>query len=242
MKIALCDDDQLEIGKIESYLTTDNLQSYDFDFFSNGSKLVKHLYKMNTKYSIYFISIEMAELNGLQLAHEIRKLDLEALIIFISNDNTHMSEAFKVQTFDYLLKPVSKEQLLLTMERANNYLNERNTYFDFSFDRKTILLTMNEIIYISKSGRIAYIHTIDTVYKTYLTMAEILKKLNTDLFVRTHGSYVLNLNYIVEIIKNEVFIKEFKDGVQQKSKFAIPISRKFKDELKLKYSNFIKNL
>ncbi|MTD40444.1 response regulator [Erwinia sp. CPCC 100877] len=242
MKIALCDDNQLEIGKIEAYLTTDNYQRYDFDFFSNGNKLLNHLRKMDTKYSIYFISIEMAKLNGIQLAQEIRKLDLEALIIFISNDDIHMSDAFKVQTFDYLLKPVSKEQLLLTMKRAKNYLNERNTYFDFSFDRKTILLTMNEIVYISKSGRIAYIHTIDTVYKTYLTMADILKKLNTDLFVRTHGSYVLNLNYIVEIIKNEAFVKEFKNGVHQGSKLAIPISRKFKDELKLKYSNFIKTL
>lgn len=35
---------------------------------------------------------------------------------------------------------------------------------------------MNEIIYIGKSGRIAYIHTTDNVYKTYMTMAEITDK------------------------------------------------------------------
>ncbi|MFD1901208.1 LytR/AlgR family response regulator transcription factor [Enterococcus termitis] len=104
-----------------------------------------------------------------------------------------------------------------------------------------MFLAMNEIVYISKSGRVAYIHTTNTIYKTYLTMSEILKKLNTNAFVRTHGSYVLNLNYIVEIVKNEAFVKHFKE-VQQDTKLSIPISRKFKDELKIKYSNFVNTL
>ncbi|MFD2307412.1 LytR/AlgR family response regulator transcription factor [Enterococcus termitis] len=242
MNIALCDDDQIEIGKIETYLNPLREQHYEFDFFSSENKLLKQIQKTETSYSIYFISIEMLKNKGIQLAQQIRKVDLEALIIFISDDNTHMPEAFKVQTFDYLLKPISEEQLMLTMKRANDYLNERNTYFDFSFGRKTIFLAMNEIVYISKSGRVAYIHTTNTIYKTYLTMSEILKKLNTNAFVRTHGSYVLNLNYIVEIVKNEAFVKHFKEGLQQDTKLSIPISRKFKDELKIKYSNFVNTL
>jgi DNA-binding LytR/AlgR family response regulator len=242
LNIALCDDNQIEIGKIETYLNPLREQHYEFDFFSSENKLLKQIQKAETSYSIYFISIEMLKNKGIQLAQQIRKVDLKALIIFISDDNTHMPDAFKVQTFDYLLKPISEEQLMLTMKRANDYLNERNTYFDFSFGRKTIFLAMNEIVYISKSGRVAYIHTTNTIYKTYLTMSEILKKLNTNAFVRTHGSYVLNLNYIVEIIKNEAFVKHFKEGLQQDTKLSIPISRKFKDELKIKYSNFVNTL
>ncbi|MFD1901207.1 LytR/AlgR family response regulator transcription factor [Enterococcus termitis] len=133
MNIALCDDDQIEIGKIETYLNPLREQHYEFDFFSSENKLLKQIQKTETSYSIYFISIEMLKNKGIQLAQQIRKVDLEALIIFISDDNTHMPEAFKVQTFDYLLKPISEEQLMLTMKRANDYLNERNTYFDFSF-------------------------------------------------------------------------------------------------------------
>lgn len=238
MKIALCDDDPIEIGKVETYLKQNRLLNYEFDFFSSGTKLLKHIDGMDVKYSIYFITIEMAEMSGIELAQQIRQLDLHALIIFISNDTIHMPEVFKVQTFDYLLKPICKDQLAITMDRAKDYLNKQNTYFDFSFGRKTIFLTLNEIIYISKSGRIAYIHTADKVYKTYLTMSEISEKLNADTFVRTHGSYVINLNYIVEIVKNEVFIKHYKDGVLQNTKLSVPISRKFKDELKIKYSHF----
>ncbi|GGC96131.1 LytR/AlgR family response regulator transcription factor [Enterococcus wangshanyuanii] len=242
MKIALCDDNPIEIGQIETILNQNRLLNYDFDFFSNGKKLLKHISDMDVKYSIYFITIEMAGHKGIDLAQQIRALDLQALIIFISNDTTHMPEVFQVQTFDYLLKPISKEQLMLTMDRAKIYLNEQNTYFDFSFGRKTIFLLLNDIVYISKSGRVAYIHTTDTVYKTYLTMSEILEKLTSNTFVRTHGSYVINLNYIVEIVKNEAFVKHFKDGIQQETKLSVPISRKFKDDLKIKYSNFSKML
>ncbi|MDA9471079.1 LytR/AlgR family response regulator transcription factor [Enterococcus sp. 5H] len=238
MKIALCDDDTVEIGRIEQFLTLYYQQKYDFDFFSSETKLLKYIHKVDTRYSIYFISIEMAKNNGLHLAQKIREFDLAALIIFVSNSNFYMSEAFKVHAFDYLIRPLTKEKLLETMLRAQNYLNTANTYFDFSFNRKTIVLSMNEIIYIAKSGRIAYIHTREKAYKTYLTMSEILDKLDLNYFVKTHGSYVLNLNYVNEIIKNEVILKNV-ENTEQHDILAIPISRKFKDQLRSKYVKFL---
>lgn len=240
LKIALCDDDTVEIGKIEQFLNLHFQQKYDFDFFSNETKLLKYIRKVDTRYSIYFISVEMAKNKGFHLAKKIREFDLAALIIFVSNDSSYMSEAFKVHAFDYLIKPLAKEKLLETMLRAQNYLNTANTYFDFSFNRKTIVLPMNEISYISKSGRVAYIHTTEKIYKTYLTMSEILDKLDLNYFVKTHGSYVLNLNHVNEIIKNEVILKNM-ENAEQCNSYTIPISRKFKDELRSKYGKFLNN-
>lgn len=237
MKIALCDDNQVEIGMVENYLSLYSHQQYDFDFFSSENKLLKYINTIDTRYSIYFISIEMSEINGIHLAQKIREFDLEALIIFISNDSYYMPEVFQVYAFDYLIKPLTKELLLETMHRAKNYLNTTNTYFDFSFNRKTIVLSMNEITYIAKNGRVAHIHTVEKTYKTYLTMSEILDKLNMDFFVRTHGSYVVNLHYIIEIMKNEVFVKNF-ENIPKQTTISIPISRNFKDELKAAYVSF----
>ncbi|MEB7428041.1 response regulator [Enterococcus faecalis] len=124
MKIALCDDDFIEIGKVENYLNQNRLLNYEFDFFSNGTKLLKHLDNIDVKYSIYFITIEMAEMSGIEIAQQIRQLDLHALIIFISNDTIHMPEVFKVQTFDYLLKPICKDQLAITMDKYEQELSD----------------------------------------------------------------------------------------------------------------------
>lgn len=239
MKIALCDNNQRDMGKIEKSINLHTSQNYEFDFFSNGEKLVRHLKKIDIHYSIYFISIELNEMDGITSAQKIRNIDLEALIIFLSDDTKRMPEVFKIQPFDYLLKPISDDYLFETMVRAKNYFNTASTYFEFSFNRKLVVLSMNEIIYIAKSGRIAYIHTTEKVYKTYLTMAAIINKLNKHLFTRIHGSYMVNLNYIVEITKNEVFVKEFEKGVQQEKNVALPLSRTFKDELKKTYITFL---
>ncbi|OEG18815.1 hypothetical protein BCR22_10645 [Enterococcus plantarum] len=241
LKIALCDNNQREMGKIEKSIHLHSSQNYEFDFYSSGKKLVRHLKEIEANYVIYFISIELKEMDGIALAQKIRAVDLEALIIFVSNDAQRMSEVFKVQAFDYLLKPISDECLLETMTRAKNHFTTNHSYFEFSFNRKLVVLSMNEIIYIAKSGRIAYIHTIEKVYKTYLTMSEIINKANKDLFTRIHGSYVVNLNYIVEITKNEVFVKQVKKDVQQEKHIALPMSRTFKEELKMAYTAFLKS-
>ncbi|OEG10429.1 hypothetical protein BCR21_13875 [Enterococcus ureasiticus] len=238
LKIALCDNNQREMGKIEKSITLHTSQKYEFDFFSNGEKLVRHLKEIDVHYAIYFISIELNEMDGIALARKIRAFDLEALIIFVSDNVQRMPEVFKVQAFDYLVKPISDDCLLEIMDRAKNYFTAIHAYFEFSFNRKLIVLTMDEIVYVAKSGRIAYIHTTGKVYKTYLTMAEILDKLDNDLFTRIHGSYVVNVNYIVKIIKNEVFVKHFEHDIQQERLTSLPMSRTFKDEAKKQIQRF----
>ncbi|MBO0447528.1 response regulator transcription factor [Enterococcus ureilyticus] len=240
MKIALCDNNQKEIGNIEKVIHLHTSQQYEFDFFSNGEKLIRHLNEIGTSYNIYFISIEMTETDSVALAQQIRAFDVEALIIFVSDDIKRMPDVFKVQAFDYLVKPISSACLLETMDRARNYFNAIHAYFEFSFNRKLVVLPMNEIVYIAKSGRVAYIHTTERIYKTYLTMAEIIAKLDKHLFARIHGSYVVNLNYIVEIAKNEIFVKQFEDGLQQENNLSLPMSRTFKEELKVSYATFLK--
>ncbi|OJG64926.1 hypothetical protein RV09_GL001344 [Enterococcus moraviensis] len=240
LKIALCDNNQRDMSKIEQNIHLYTSQQYEVDFFNNGEKLVRYLNQTDSTYNIYFISIEMAEIDGITLAQKIRILDVEALIIFISDDIQRMPEVFKVQAFDYLLRPISSDRLVETMDRATNYFNAIHAYFEFSFNRKLVVLPMNDIVYIAKSGRIAYIHTTEKIYKTYLTMSEIINKVNKDLFSRIHGSYMVNLSYIVEIKKNEAFIKQFKNDVLQENNLSLPISRTFKDELKTTYKLFLK--
>lgn len=228
------------MGKIEHALTLHTSQTYEFDFFSNSEKLLRHLNNKDINYTIYFISIEMADMDGIALAQKIRSFDLEALIIFVSDDLQRMPEVFKVQAFDYLLKPISQECLLPAMDRAKNYLHSTNAYFEFTFNRKLIVLPIDKIVYIGKHGRLAYIHTAEKYYKTYMTMAEITDKLDKYMFTKIHGSYIVNFNNIVKIVKNEVFIKKVQKNSQGAEVIPLPVSRAFKNELKAAYGLFLR--
>ncbi|WP_279403862.1 LytR/AlgR family response regulator transcription factor [Secundilactobacillus kimchicus] len=60
---------------------------------------------------IFFIlDIELPSSSGINVAKEIRKHNLNVPIIFLTNFSEYMEDVFQVQTFDYILKPVTEEK------------------------------------------------------------------------------------------------------------------------------------
>ncbi|MHC5215126.1 LytR/AlgR family response regulator transcription factor [Enterococcus sp. LJL128] len=237
MRIALFDENIDDLNLLQSLLLSLASQEHELATFDSGLDLLKAIGVEEERFDIYFLAVEGKQLSGIEAAEAIRESNLEALIIFLSEDMEKMASVFKFQTFDYLLKPVLFETLKETVERARRYFNTIHPYFEFSFKKRNFLLSMNDISYIGKSGRIAYIHTENEIYKSYLTMSEIMNKLNPDLFIRIHGSYVVNLNYVTKVVNGEVFVRtKSETGI---SEAAISISRTFKEDLKSKYAFFV---
>ena len=64
------------------------------------------------------MDIEMSFVNGMEAAEEIRKLDHEVVIIFITNMPQYVMDGYKVQAFDYILKPIDVDQFCRVLENA----------------------------------------------------------------------------------------------------------------------------
>lgn len=232
MNIALYDGNNDDLKKLEECLRTQVGYEHDIETFNKGTELLDTISRNQKEFDIHFLSIETNKLSGLKIAEEIRKVDLTALIIFLSDDAEQMSNVFEFHAFDYLIKPVTVEIMESTFQRAKKYLNGNQSYIEFSFKKEKFLLPMDEIVYVTKSGRIAFIHTKNEVYKSYLTMFEILNKLNDERFIRVHGSYVINLDYVARIVKDEVFLcAPGQRGSANET--SISISRRFKDDFQL---------
>lgn len=230
MNIALYDGNNEDLKRLESCLRELVDHNSRLAVFRNRVELLDKLSRDRTAFDIYLLPVESDRVNGLRIAEEIRKVNLNALIIFISQDTKQMSTVFEFHAFDYLLKPVTVEKVETTLKRAKRYLSGNQSYVEFSFKKEKFLLLMDEIIYVTKSGRIAYIHTKDEVYKSYLTMSEILSKLNDGRFIRIHGSYVINLNYVTKIVKDEVFLYTPEKDMDITKETSISVSRRFKEE------------
>lgn len=228
MKIALYDGSNEEVKQMSRCLRTLVTFEDDLEVFTTGTKLLKRIKENRNSFDVYFLPIE--DSIGLEIAQQIRKTNLTALIIFSSQGNEQMSQVFEFHAFDYLLKPYASKKVEATLTRAKKYLNGNQNYVDFSFNREKYLLSMDEIIYVTKSGRIAYIHTKDEIYKSYMTMTEILAKLKGGRFVRVHGSYVINLNYVMKIVKDEIFLDIPESRNESSNEATISVSRRFKDE------------
>ena len=71
---------------------------------------------------LIFLDIEMPGKTGLELADDIKKNNLHSKIIFITSHDHYAIKAIKSEVFDYLLKPVSLDELKSSIERYKTTL------------------------------------------------------------------------------------------------------------------------
>ena len=108
MKIAVCDSDEEVCEDIRNLILAQKPQARVEVFGS-----AEELFRAGTDFGIYFLDIR--GISGLELARTIRKKEEaqgtgRSILIFVTGFSEHMGEAFDVQAFHYLLKPVQPEK------------------------------------------------------------------------------------------------------------------------------------
>ncbi|MDR2590897.1 MAG: response regulator [Oscillospiraceae bacterium] len=95
----------------------------------NGGRQALNFLKNNTP-DLFILDIEMPEMDGFELAENIRSMGITKPIIFLTgNSKTDaVQRAIKVGANDFIIKPVNKAQLL---ERIGRYLEPDFTYYDY---------------------------------------------------------------------------------------------------------------
>ncbi len=183
----------------------------------------------------------MPEMDGFQLLERLTFRDFD-LIITSACDN-YAIKAFKEHAVDYLLKPIDSEDLLKAVNRVREN-QKRNALGDQlkniikayvpekKFARlampvfgKTIFVDFEDILYCKSDGSYTEVH-FNTNNKELLSKK--LKEIEAqtdDLFFRLHNSYLVNLLYVKEYVKNDGPYLVLSNGV------SIPVSRAKKNEL-----------
>jgi len=179
---------------------------------------------------LIFLDINMPEISGLSFAKSINK---NIKVIFTTAYREYAVDGFNLQAVDYLLKPISFERLL---QSVNKYLGEnipvileskfgeveeKNDFIFVRSDRKMIKINFSEIEYIESLSDYVKIHLEDKMVVTRETISNIEAKLPQKYFMRIHRSY------IVAIAKIDSFTNEF---IEIRKK-ALPISRSYKKDV-----------
>ena len=204
LNIAVCDDSRTDVEMLESAF--DKLAQYQFSYevYFTAKELLKHVIDDGEMYHLYIFDIEMPEMNGLQLAKEIRKIDAKALFVFLTGYTQYVIDVFEVITFDYISKPITVEKLESVLLKAMQYLHMIKRDFVFQFRKNQFRISCDDIVYFEKKGRQAVIHTISENFKANMTTEEIWKQLDDKVFAHIHVSYIINLGHIRAIEGDEV--------------------------------------
>jgi two-component system LytT family response regulator len=197
---------------------------------------------------ILFLDIQIPNLNGMEVS---RRLPRSAKVIFTTAHAQYAVDAFEAGSVDYLLKPWSRDRLLLAMDRLRQQWNQersasflkqslpalpleavlepasdstREKLIFRSGERLSIEATAN-IMWVSAEGNYLSIRALTQRYFVRGTMERIRAELDPKLFVRVHRSSLINVNHVRTVSPSERGALEvlMDDGTQLKiSRARVP--------------------
>lgn len=104
IKIAIVEDEAMYAKQLEEFLhqyEKENGEAFDITIYSDGDQIVN---KYQSQYDIILMDVEMKFMDGMSAAEEIRKVDTEVVIIFITNMAQYAIRGYAVDALDYVLK------------------------------------------------------------------------------------------------------------------------------------------
>ena len=115
LQIAVCEDEKA-MGSYLKQLIDKRLagrKEYQIEVFEAGWELLES----DKKFDIFFLDIDLKDMSGIDMARKLRETS-GAVIIFVTALKEYVFDAFDVQAFQYLLKPVNEEKFFRVLDGA----------------------------------------------------------------------------------------------------------------------------
>ena len=204
--VAVCDDEKtyLRMMKkyIERYFAQNNIE-HIVECYASGKELISCV-ATSTRIDIIFLDIYMDEIDGMEVAKEIRKYSSEVFIVFVSAYYSYAVKGYTVDATRYILK--NNDDLEDTIDECLNTIIKKMNYCiplkHFTFIECEKDVNIEHIIYIeSNLHKLQFYIVEDSVklYTMYETLNNIEQELSNNIFVRIHQSRLVNLKYVTEI-------------------------------------------
>lgn len=206
MKIAICDDEKMD-RRLIRYMLDAYLKEYHIDCgveeYDSAAGLLGAVSGEAEKPALLFLDILMDNMDGMELARKIRAAGVRSEIVFITSSNSYAADAFEVNAFSYLRKPLEKEKFTAIMNRAMARLGSTGS-IEVLCSRVPETIYFRDILWIETSGRQIVFHTENRDYGVYMTLAGLMQKLPQGSFAQISRFEVVALARIRRIGEKEV--------------------------------------
>lgn len=195
---------------------------------------------------VVFLDIQLQDVNGILVARKMMEQKNPAFIVFVTAYEKYAIQGFEVNALDYLLKPFSEDRIRTTIQRIKEGMNSRAYRQEpllkaVSMESKPdklcvlkndriLLLDINEVLYIESQNNEVFVYAQNGKYQCNYSLKEIEDRFTGSKFIRTHKSFIVNLDYISEIIPwfNYTLIVKLKG----RAGIEIPVSRSYLKKFK----------
>lgn len=164
---------------------------------------------------LILLDIQMPGKNGFELIKMVHEKNLDSGFIFVTAYDEYAIEAIKASAFDYLLKPVDREELELSVyrfrdQRKDSSLQQQLGEMLEGISLKSrikvntrtgfILIDPEEVIHCKAEGNYTELHLINHRVETITSnLGSFMAQLPQGSFFRISRSAIINLNYLIRV-------------------------------------------
>lgn len=218
--IAVCDDEKTMRMQIRT-MAVDFFHRRKMEFiieeFPDGRQLLERAWEMD----ILFLDIQMERMDGMETARILRSRGFKGFLIFITVLKEMVFQAFEVQAYDYLVKPVAREKFDRMMNRlVDAAWNAEGARLLIRRGTESSVIDFDEIIFCEIIDRKVYLHLRTGKVIDYYDRMERLESKLDDRFFRSHRSYLLNMQYLKSYQDKTAFLSDGGRG-----SYPVPVSR-----------------
>ncbi len=236
IKIAICDDDKDEAILISSLLKkfiASHLVDYTITFatYQNGVDLLDAIEK-GQSFDVFLLDVIMPLVNGIEVATEIRILNSVSKIIFLTASPEFAVDAYGVEAFHYLLKPIKEESFFSVLNKAcADSSSDAKKHIMVKRGNCVTKLLLNNLHYAEVVGHNIYFYLkTGELIQSMGTMSQLEVSLLKDKrFIKPHRSYIVNMDYIENLSSK---------GISMVRGAHIPISRSLQKEIMQVYISY----
>lgn len=177
---------------------------------------------------LLFIDIQMPDMTGVEFVSKLRN---KPMIVFTTAFSQYAIDGFKADAIDYLLKPIDFPDFLKAANKAREWIQVKsnktetiesnNDFLFIKSEHKIVRLNFEDILYVQ--GMSEYVKIYLQVGKPVMSLLS-LKALEARLpeqhFMRVHKSFIVNLNKISIVERNEIY---YDNGT------VIPVSNQYRE-------------
>ena len=195
--VAIVEDEASFSAQLQEFLNQYQKEhdiTFKLSVFSDGAQILEQYQNI---YDIILLDIEMPQVNGMQAAQEIRRMDTDVVLMFITNMASYAIHGYEVGALDFVMKPVNYYTFAMKLTRAIKRVRRK--------EQKQILLTLSDgvkkfgiqqIYYVEVQNRMLHYYTNEGEYIVRGTMASVSQMLAPYPFAKCNLWYIVHLRHV----------------------------------------------
>ncbi len=237
IRTVIVDDEPLAIEVIEGYLKNFS----DMEIIGKcGDGIQAFQMLQQKKADLMFLDVKMPGLSGTEL---LKSLKNPPKVIFTTAYHDYAVEGFELNALDYLLKPVSFDRFLKSIEKVYEHFGftasqniqtrvipsrNQDVFLYLKVDRKMVKVDVREILWIESQKDYIKVVLIDRELISKQKISILKELLPEDDFLRIHRSFIISVNKLQSFSSTKVEIDDIE----------LPIGRNYKNDCQRRLNQY----